>query len=35
MFSDNAFRNELISDPDQASVYSRLVTWQPSLEKTN
>jgi PTS system nitrogen regulatory IIA component len=35
MFSDNAFRNELITDPDQASVYSRLVTWQPSLEKTN
>ncbi|WP_034295587.1 PTS sugar transporter subunit IIA [Herbaspirillum sp. RV1423] len=35
MFSDNAFRNELITDMDQASVYSRLVTWQPSLEKTN
>jgi nitrogen PTS system EIIA component len=35
MFSDNAFRAELISDMDPASVYSRLVTWQPSLEKTN
>lgn len=35
MFSDNAFRAELISDTDPASVYSRLVTWQPSLEKTN
>ncbi|EJL87198.1 phosphotransferase system mannitol/fructose-specifc IIA component (Ntr-type) [Herbaspirillum sp. CF444] len=35
MFSDNAFRAELIADADAASVYSRLVTWQPSLEKTN
>ena len=35
MFSDNAFRTELISDSDPASVYSRLVTWQPSLEKTH
>lgn len=35
MFSDNAFRNELIADSDQASVYSRLVTWQPSLEKSS
>lgn len=35
MFSDNKFRNELITDSDQASVYSRLVTWQPSLEKSN
>lgn len=35
MFSDNNFRAELISDPDQISVYSRLVTWQPSLEKSH
>ncbi len=35
MFSDNAFRADLISDSDPASVYSRLVSWQPSLEKTN
>lgn len=35
MFSDNTFRNELNTDPDQASVYSRLVTWQQSLEKSS
>jgi PTS system nitrogen regulatory IIA component len=35
MFSDNAFRADLISDTDAASVYARLVNWQPSLEKTN
>lgn len=35
MFSDHAFRAELVADPDPASVYSRLVTWLPSLEKTN
>jgi PTS system nitrogen regulatory IIA component len=35
MFSDHAFRAELIANTDAASVYSRLVTWQPSLEKTN
>jgi len=35
MFSDHTFRAELIGDNEPSSIYSRLVTWQPSLEKTN
>jgi PTS system nitrogen regulatory IIA component len=35
MFSDNAFRAELVTETDPTVVYSRLVTWQPSLEKTS
>lgn len=35
MFSDNAFRAELVTEADPTVVYSRLVTWQPSLEKTS
>jgi PTS system nitrogen regulatory IIA component len=32
MFSDDAFRNELATDPDPASVYARITGWQPSLQ---
>ena len=32
MFSDNTVRNDLITDPDATSVFTRLVTWAPSLE---
>ena len=32
MFSDDAFRTALSTDPDPASVYSRIVNWQPSLQ---
>src|SRR6202008_286536 len=31
MFSDDTFRLALTEDPDQKSVYSRIVNWQPSL----
>ncbi len=31
MFSDDAFRTQLVSDPDPASVHHRIVSWQPSL----
>ncbi len=31
MFSDDTFRNAITDDPDPASVYSRIVTWQPNL----
>ncbi len=31
MFSDDAFRAELTTDPDTASVHHRIVSWQPSL----
>lgn len=30
IFSDEAFRNELIMDSDPSSVYGRLMAWQPS-----
>jgi PTS system nitrogen regulatory IIA component len=32
MFSDDAFRNTLTTDPDAASVYAHLIAWQPSLQ---
>jgi PTS system nitrogen regulatory IIA component len=32
MFSDDAFRNGLTTDPDPASVYARITGWQPSLQ---
>ncbi|MDY7577856.1 PTS sugar transporter subunit IIA [Herbaspirillum sp. RTI4] len=32
MFSDNALRNMLASDPDADSVYRQLVTWRPSTD---
>ncbi|MGZ3159290.1 MAG: PTS sugar transporter subunit IIA [Burkholderiaceae bacterium] len=32
MFSDDAFRNELTNDPEPASVFSRIVAWQPSAQ---
>src|ERR1041384_2594662 len=32
MFSDEAFRAALSTDSDPASVYSRIVNWQPSLQ---
>ncbi|HVL76900.1 MAG TPA: PTS sugar transporter subunit IIA [Noviherbaspirillum sp.] len=31
MFSDEALRAELASDPDPASVHKRIVAWQPSV----
>jgi PTS system nitrogen regulatory IIA component len=31
MFSDEAFRHLLATDPDPASVHARLVAWQPSV----
>jgi len=31
MFSDEALRNELIADPDPASVHARILAWQPSM----
>lgn len=33
MFSDDAFRTGVTRDPDAASVYRRIVDWQPSLLK--
>ncbi|HZS81140.1 MAG TPA: PTS sugar transporter subunit IIA [Herbaspirillum sp.] len=35
MFSNHTFRTKLITDADAVSVYSRLVTWQPSFEKNS
>ena len=32
MFSDDAFRTALTTDPNAASVYSRIVNWQPTLQ---
>ncbi|MGI4847037.1 MAG: PTS sugar transporter subunit IIA [Janthinobacterium lividum] len=32
MFSDDAFRTALASDPDAESVHARIVGWQPSLQ---
>lgn len=32
MFSDDAFRQALSSDPDPKSVHARIVNWQPSLQ---
>ncbi|MBI1892426.1 MAG: PTS sugar transporter subunit IIA [Burkholderiales bacterium] len=31
MFSDDSFRAALATDPDPASVFGRLTSWQPSL----
>jgi PTS system nitrogen regulatory IIA component len=31
MFSDETLRNYLSTDPDVASVYARIVAWQPSV----
>jgi nitrogen PTS system EIIA component len=32
MFSDDAFRTALATDPDPKSVHSRITNWQPSLQ---
>jgi len=32
MFSDDAFRTEVTNDPEPASVFSRIVAWQPSAQ---
>ena len=32
MFSDDAFRTALATDPEPKSVHSRIVNWQPSLQ---
>lgn len=32
MFSDDAFRTALATDPDPKSVHARIVNWQPSLQ---
>lgn len=32
LFSNDAFRASLISDPDPANVHARIVGWQPSLQ---
>jgi PTS system nitrogen regulatory IIA component len=32
MFSDDAFRAELATDPDPAAVHARIIGWQPSLQ---
>lgn len=32
MFSDDAFRTALSTDPDAESVHARIVGWQPSLQ---
>jgi PTS system nitrogen regulatory IIA component len=34
MFSDEALRAALASDPDPKSVHARIVNWQPSLQTT-
>ncbi|GIZ50874.1 PTS sugar transporter subunit IIA [Noviherbaspirillum aridicola] len=31
MFSDQAFRQQLATDPDAASVHARILAWQPSI----
>jgi PTS system nitrogen regulatory IIA component len=35
MFSDDVIRAALTSDPDQASVHQRIVTWQPQQQQQN
>ena len=35
MFSDEAFRSILSTDPDPVSVHARLITWQSSLHDVN
>ena len=32
MFSDDAFRTALSTDPDPKSVHARIINWQPSLQ---
>jgi PTS system nitrogen regulatory IIA component len=32
MFSDDAFREAVTNDPEPASVFSRIVAWQPSAQ---
>lgn len=32
MFSDDGFRNAVTTDPEPASVFSRIVAWQPSAQ---
>ncbi|MGZ3237957.1 MAG: PTS sugar transporter subunit IIA [Burkholderiaceae bacterium] len=32
MFSDDTFRTEVTNDPEPASVFSRIVAWQPSAQ---
>lgn len=32
MFSDDAFRQALTTDPDPKSVHARIINWQPSLQ---
>jgi PTS system nitrogen regulatory IIA component len=34
LFSDSAMREALTTDPDALSVYTRIITWQPTLEKS-
>jgi PTS system nitrogen regulatory IIA component len=34
MFSDDAIRATLSSDPDKASVHQRIVTWEPQQQNT-
>jgi PTS system nitrogen regulatory IIA component len=31
MFSDDNFRSALATDPDPASVFAKIVGWQPSM----
>jgi len=31
MFSDEALRHQLVTDPDPASVHARILAWQPSV----
>lgn len=31
MFSDDAFRTSLATDPDPASVFNRIISWRPSV----
>jgi len=31
MFSDETFRNHLATDPEPASVHSRIIAWEPSV----
>ena len=32
LFSDEAVRNALATDPDPKSVHERIINWQPSLQ---
>ncbi len=34
MFSDEAFRATLATDPDPASVFARIISWRPSISST-